>query len=326
MAVDTETELWSWLLFDAGLKTYTAKQLLTLLQDHNISLVELRQMAPAEIMAKGFGLYQSTLSQNPTLKKVTSAIRWNDPLYLKGLHDLEIKYKPALLFFNGNLALLERPVFYFLPGEITPPTAELLAGVVELLLDSSLLPAAFAGSPQERLLMDQMLVNDGEALIFTDQGLDHWTPPEEIAQNINAGRILLLSPLPPGTAANPALNLIIQRIVAAAADRWIISSNPGNRTSSDGLSRPTLVLLQDNLPGTPQLPDVRNAMDIEDAIQWLNNSFIVDEELSAGPAEVPVEEKLPPLSTESALHILEQAGTVPEVLRKRLLDSLSKKD
>ncbi|TFG72550.1 MAG: hypothetical protein E4H27_02400 [Anaerolineales bacterium] len=326
MAPDTETELWAWLLFDAGIKTYTAKQLFTLLQDKNISLQELRQMPHSEMTAKGFGSYQSTLSQNPIRKESISAIRWNAPLYPQGLHDLDIKYKPALLFFNGDLDLLARPIIYLLPGETTPPTAELLAGVVELLLDGSLLPAAFTGSPQERILIDQMMVNDGEALIFIDRGMDRWTPSEEIAQNINAGRIIALSPMPPGTAASPALNPIIQRIGAAAANRWVISSNLEKRAPADGLSRSTLHLLPDNVPGTPQLPAVRTAGDIEEAIHWINNSFIPDEEQTAGQTEVPVEEKLPPLSSASALQILEQGGTVPEVLRQRLLDAISKKD
>lgn len=319
MSSDIETALWARLLFGAGLKTYIAKQLLCLLHEKNLTLEEIIRMPSSQSSSMGFGPYQSALSQMPVGRPDTSAIRWNESLYPQGLHDLETKYKPALLFFSGALELLARPIIYLQPGELSAKGEELLPGLADILLDGSLLPAVFTGSPQENILIEQMSYSDGEVLIFVDQGLDRWTPSAEVAQHMHAGRIVALSPMPPGAEANPPLIPIIQKIGAAVAHRWVISSRYDNHSQYDSLSRSTLLLLSNTTPGAQQLPDTETAVDIADAIQWLNNTFNSDTEQSVGKEEVIAETNLPPISSEQALHILELGGKVPEALRQRLL-------
>jgi len=319
MSSNKETALWAWLLFDAGIKTYRAKQILSLLQEKELTLEELIQLPSGQLLTVGFDPYKGVLSRTPTVRPCVSAIRWNESPYPQGLHELTIKYKPALLFFTGSLNLLKRSIIYLEPGKISPKAEDILPGIVDLLLDGSILPAVFTRSPQEEILIKQMAYSEGEALIFVDQGLDQWTPSEEILDHIQAGRIVALSPMPPNAKANPTLTPIIQRIAAASANRWVISAPHYNRLQNAGFNRPALLLEPNRTPASQQLPDSENAVDISDAIDWLNNASILPTQQTTVKKEKTLSERLPPQSSKQALHILERGGKVPEALRQRLL-------
>ena len=328
-----ETTLWAWLIFDAGIKSYQAKQILSLLREREHTLETLFRTPLDELTSMGLSEYTSLLSHPPTPRQYPQAIRWNESLYPQGLHDLTLKQKPALLFYRGSLNLLSRPIITLEPGGITPQAADLLAGIVDILLDEHLLPAVFTESPQEEILLELMSYSEGEALIFVDQGLDLWQPTDEVLKHIQNGRLVAISPMPPKAKSNPALKAIIQRVASAAASRWVISTSHTSSSTYTGLKRPVLQLDTGDVSGIVQLPDSVTASDISDAINWLQNSEVlfVDQTTSVDGTQVVEKllsqgDTLPPIPSDKALQILEMGGTVPEALRQRLVGNKTDTD
>ena len=326
MSESRETDLWAWLLFAAGIKTYQAKQLLLLLSEKSLSLDVLIKTPANERASMGFGVYTDILSQPTILPEIPPAIRWDEPLYPQGLQELSLKEKPALLFYKGAADFLSRPIIFLEPGELSGASRELLIGVIEILLDGSLLPAVFSQSPQEEVLLELMSYSDGEALIFLDQGFEQWQPTDAVAQHVHTGRVVILSPMPPAAKSSPVATAIIKRIASTAAARWIFSSNqPGRRTQTE-VRRP---LLQLNVDGQAELLQGSESMlaaDISDVINWLQDSPAthanyseVQNETLINEALARQEESLPPINTEKALEILEMGGSVPDALRQRLM-------
>jgi hypothetical protein len=324
---DSETTLWIWLLFHAGIKTFQAKQLLSSLSVQDMTLSTFIRTPSEKRLSLGFDEEHALISQPAGASVYPPAIRWNEELYPQGLHDLPLKIKPAVIFYQGTSDLLSRPIIYLEPGEIPDNNLELVTGMVELLLDSEWLPAVFVGSPQETILIDLMTHNAGEVLIFLDRGVEQWRPVDKVAHFMHQGRILVLSPLPSHTPATPALTIILRQIASAAACRWVASSGVTLENRQAEINRPALQLHANGSPEGIALRGVKIAVNIPDAIAWLvvsrqslqNPALTPEGNLTVSP-ELPDNDNLEPISADNALEILESGGNVPDILRQRLME------
>jgi len=218
-----ETQLWAWFLFSAGFAPQRAKTLLSAWDQRGLTLRDVLQALPAQAAALGLTPEEAAKLRPPHELPEVAALRWNEPLYPLGLHQLPFKLRPALLFYTGELSLLMRPIIYLAPGPLDDETRELLQETVGILLGEKLLLAASRESPQAALLLEEMLASEGEALLFAKQGLAHLTLPAQEQALLQAERLLILSPLPPATPPNPAWDDVLQQVAVGAALRHVYS-------------------------------------------------------------------------------------------------------
>jgi len=309
-----ETQLWTWFLFNSGLSPQRAKVLLAQWHSRNLSLQAALDMLPAQTQRLGLTKDEARTLTPPQNFSELPALRWNEGLYPQGLQELPLKLRPALLFYTGDSQLLSRPIVYLYPDPLLPNTEEMLREIISLLLGENLLLAAFHDSPQAGLLLQEMNDSEGEAMLFVREGLDQLVLPQQIQAFVKEERLVIVTPLPPGSKPKPAWGPVLEQIAIAAARRCIATTPPSEQSTS---SKPTLLL--SDCPVTPQahLHVADNPME---ALVWLTDI----PGLSPGPdpqaplsAQPPTPE--PALTPEDILRTLETGGQVPDVLRKRLI-------
>ncbi len=301
--------LWYWFLFESGLSTQRAKELLTQWQDEGERLEELLTLPPQAKAQHGLAPREIAQLEPPeTLPEVT-AVQWDAPLYPAGLRQLPLRLRPALLFTAGPAPLLARPLLYLPPLPLTEQEGELLQEAIGLLLGEGLLPATLAGSPQATVLLQELTHAEGEGLLFVRSGLERHPISPEAKALIENGRLLLVSPLPPTTPEHPDLAPVLAQVEGAAAKRCLLI---GTFLETPCPPAKSLHLVP---PGTPPRPDLRQVEDPAEVLLWLSDL----EPPSTGtlPEPQPGVEAAP-LSPEETLNILEQGGAVPRVLRERL--------
>lgn len=314
-----ETALWTWFLFHAGLSPQRAKTLLESWDQRGLTLRAVLEALPPQANALGLTPEEAAKLRPPRDLPDGAALRWNEPLYPLGLRQLPLKLRPALLFYTGELSLLMRPIIYLAPGPLDAETQELMQETVSILLGESLLLAAFRESPQAALLLEEMTASEGEALLFAKQGLARLTLPEQEHALVQAGRLLILSPLPPTTPPNPALDDVLQQVATGAALRTVYNSPP--EKTEPGVT--ALLLTASPTAHAPQ--NLRVVTHAAEAALWLTERPVAPAnaalptptaassfDLTADPPTDP-----PPTPAE-ALRVLEKGGRVPEALKKRL--------
>lgn len=313
--MDNETQLWAWFLFSAGIAPQRAKMLLSEWEQRDLTLRAVLDKLPAQAGALGLTPDEAAKLRPPSDLPDVTAVRWNEAHYPLGLRQLPFKMRPALLFYTGELSLLLRPIIYLTPGPLDDESQELFQETVGILLGENLLLAAFRESPQAVLLLEEMAASEGEVLLFAKQGLAQLVLPEQEQALLQAGRLLILSPLPPTASPNPAWDDVLQQVAAGAALRKVYSSATTLPTDPDAANS-TLLLAASAPPRTP--PGIHIAGTAIEALMWLT-------ELPAAPVNAPpsssfTSEPLPgPSPTPAeALRILEKGGRVPEALKKRL--------
>ncbi len=316
-----ETHRWIWLLFRTSLPAQRAKALLYRWHRQGLTVEEVLRRLPGQAQALGLTAEEAAALRPPERFPEVAALRWDEPTYPAGLRDLPLKLRPAVLFYAGRADLLLRPRIYLPPTVLTPEAHPLLHEAVSILLGEELLPATFRESEQAALLMDEMEIGEGEILLFTRSGLDQVELTEREQELVDAGRLLLVTPLPPETGENPAWEAVLQQLARASVDRCITTDLAAATSES---APPTLLLSEGSL--RQELP--ATVMSIEDPallIPWLADVTAVspDRPPMATPAgetgelltELPPE---PPPTPEEALRTLQSGGQVPEVLRRRL--------
>jgi hypothetical protein len=321
-----ETQLWTWFLFNAGLAPQRAKTLLSAWDQRGLTLHTVLEALPAQAAALGLTPEEATRLHPPDKLPDVTALRWNEPLYPLGLHQLPFKLRPALLFYTGDLSLLMRPIIYLAPGPLDDETRELLQETVGILLGENLLLAAFRESPQADLLLEEMAASEGEVLLFAKQGLAHLTLPEQEQALLQDGRLLVLSPLPPNASLNLTWDDVLQQVAASAAMRCVYS----HAAALNKIENHANTLLLAASPGIRAPQGVRVVTNATEAALWLTELPAVPASTaqqstpmsSSSPsaslelaAEPPAD---PPPSPAEALSVLEKGGRVPEALRKRL--------
>jgi hypothetical protein len=325
--VSRETQLWYWFLFGETLSTQRAKELLTKWIEDEQTLEETLRSFPNAPQAETLRPEERRRLRPPDNLPAISAVRWNEDVYPTGLHRLPMKLRPALLFTRGSAALLQRPIVYFPPAEI-PEEAQLpVREALSLLLGESLLPAAVHDSPQAALLIGEMAAAEGEALLFVRAGLPQVTPTERETRLIEQERLLLVSPLPPETPANPRWDSVLAQVEASSATHCILTGASPTPLSIPDQTPPTAWLTEETVAGEASVSVER--VSPADLLMWLTGAQASKDDEKTETAQPTLSEAArplgangptePPPTPEETLDILKQGGDVPAVLRNRLL-------
>ncbi len=314
--MDEETKLWAWFLFGAGLAPQRAKTLLYEWEQRGLTLQAVLEKIPTQAKLLGLSAEETAKLHLPHELPEVTAVRWNEPLYPVGLHTLPLKLRPALLFYSGDPTLLMRPIVYLAPGILDAETQQLLQETIGILLGENLLLATFRGSPQATLLLEEMSVGEGEVLFFVKQGLAQLVLTAQEQTLLQAGRLLILSPLAPGALPNPALDDILQQVAVGAALRQVCSNTASLPTTPE-VAANTLLLSATNRAPLPH--GIHSVESAPEALMWLLESPTTPVGPSPSLSSASEPFPAPPPTPAEALRILEKGGRVPEVLRKRLL-------
>jgi hypothetical protein len=309
-----ETARWYWLLFESGLSTLQAKRHLHRWQQQEISVREVLDRLPDRHRDVGLTREEARRLKPPASPPTVRALRWNAPHYPDGLHDLPLKRRPALLFGEGNFELLARPIVTFLAERPNEDEMAMLREAMSVLLGENLLLAALANTVEAELLLEEMAYSDGEILLVPPSGMDAYEVTEMETSYIDAGRLVLATPLPPSIPANPELVPLLRQITSAASARRIVVSPAGGYDAGEP-ARPTLALTPTPPSTTP--PRVKATDNAADVLLWVQDP---DQDLQSTPHPATAQDEAPgtPLSPEQTLTLLEQGGDVPPALRARL--------
>jgi hypothetical protein len=253
---------------------------------------------------------------------------------------LPLKTRPALLFYQGAATLLSKPLLYFVPGALATDNEERVRETLALLLDEPVLVAAFEGSPQAGLILEEMAAAEGEMLLFVRSGLKRRSSTEPESRLIAQERLIVLSPLSPETQYQANFDTVLQQVAWYASDRVILTAEGGFQgLPSEWLeTKPVLALGAPPMPPSISSRGVRS-MDATDVLSWIEGFPPVSQPDESTSAVMPRlqapgtqdssatdealtldnEPLLPPLSPDEILKTLGQGGTVPEVLRRRIL-------
>lgn len=320
----TETQLWTWLLFGGALKPQRAKVLLSEWESHGLTLQHVVRRLPADATVLNLTHDEAAKLRLPPQLPDTAAVRWNEPLYPQGLRDVPFKLRPALLFCSGEISLLMRPIIYFAPGNLSEDTKERLLEVVGMVVGENLLLAAFEDSPQAAMLLEELAASEGEILLFARQGLDQEVRSEQEQRLLDAGSLLRLTPLPPGSRANPAWNSVLEQVALATATRCIFSDP--HSLPEPTPAAPSILL---TMTGTTQMPGIQVVTNATDALTWLLDvpaappsrpGQSTPRPSTTRPGQALTTSDLePPPTPGEMLRTLEKGGSVPEALRRRLL-------
>jgi len=330
-----DAALWAWFLFAGGLPTQRAKTLLGTWHAQSLTLQDALARLPDDAAALGLAPAEAMRLSPPEALSELQALTWHASLYPAGLNRLPVKLRPALLFYCGEPTLLRRPIITLAPGSLDEGAQDHLREVVNLLLGEELLLAAYEGSDQATLLMEEMTYSQGETLLFANAGLEARDASGAESQLLADGRTLILSPLPPAAPHRPAWDTILTQVALAAADRIILSGNTAQQAHAvTGLgSTPTLAL--SDIPPDVRVPaaQVPNKTQVTDApadvLLWVESLFPVQKlpEGTAGQTTatadistyaLPEDDLGPAPSTEEILATLSKGGSIPEALRRRL--------
>ncbi|MFP4395844.1 MAG: hypothetical protein ACLFTI_11330 [Anaerolineales bacterium] len=316
------TALWYWFLFESNLATQRAKTLLAGWQKRDLSLEDVIARLPQE--AQSLGLTPQEARQLRPPASISSiapdAVGWDEPLYPGGLRDLPLSHRPALLFYRGARAPLQRPILYLPPAPLDTAdegTRELLQETLGIVLGEEYLPAAFHGSEQATLLLDAMHTIAGEVLFFTYAGLENIDLSKQERAYLADERLILATPLPPQTPANPAWESILRQTAEAAAARCL-GHDLASIQQNEKLRRPTL-LIRNEAPEGDLPAHIHVAATPTDVLLWLAGASETPEPASAGADDLLASPSEPPPTPEETLRILEAGGDVPDAIKKRLL-------
>lgn len=339
-----EAGLWAWFLFESGLGTQRAKELLSAWQSRSWSLAAALERAPMDAALLGLTPSEARQLSPPGLPPVVDALPWDDRLYPVGLSRLPIRLRPALLFYQGDPTLLMRAIVYLAPAPLELDDRERLREIINLLIGEDLLFAVYEGSPQSELLLEELAYGQGETVLFAEAGLEAREASRLELRLMEEDRLLVVSPLPPKTICRPALTVVLQQVAAAAADRMILSGAGARRPNNVvGLAGTPALAVSSTPPETPVPPNVHLVEAPAGALAWIGpglslgetadgadrpGSAVATADRSAGSYQesgtaaygLPEEDLGPPPSLDEIIDTLSQGGKIPEALRKRLAD------
>jgi len=318
----TEAQLWTWFLFGGALPTARAKSLLYEWQQRGLTLAMALEQAASQAPKLGLTPEEALKMRPPATVPEQTALTWNAPGYPAGLRLLPLKVRPALLFYLGAVDLFARPILYLPPVAIAPEAYDDLRETLSLLAGEYFLPAAFRNSAQAALLLEELETTEGELLLFARQGCERITLSATEQALLDAGRLLVVTPLPPTAESNPAWDSVLEQIAAATAGHCITTATTFEQVP--GAAPATILLAAEDT--TFSIPEGMQRADTPaDVLTWLLEMPLPDMPVASpnviaeplGDFAMPLD--LPPLAPADALRTLETGGRVPEILRKKLL-------
>jgi len=311
------------------LPTQRAKALLDAWHAQSVTLQAALARLPGDVAVLGLTPAEAAQLSPPDALPELQALTWDAALYPMGLNRLPVKLRPALLYYRGEPTFLSRPIITLAPGSLDQGPQDHVREVINLLLGEELLLAAYEGSDQATLLMEEMAYSHGEILLFANAGLRARGPSGTESRLLGDGRMLVLSPLPPTAIHRAVWDSILTQVALAASDRVILSGGQAQQPHTVAGLGSTPILA---LSGTP--PDVRVPANIQvtdapaDVLLWVESLF-PEHELEGISGQttatthvpsyaLPEEDLGPAPSTKEILATLGEGGTIPEALRRRL--------
>lgn len=298
--MNEETRLWGWFIFNSGLRPPRAKALLARWQAQGMSLAAVLEQLPQAAARWGLSPDEAaTLRPLPAELPEVSALRWDEPLYPRGLKTRLVEVmRPALLFVTGAASLLQRPLVYLPPEALDEAAQEAAREVVGMLVGEAVLPAVFEGSPVAELVLDELATTEGEVLLWLRGGSDSWKPTPLQQALLEAQRLVALTPLPPPAPDIPQWMPFLEQVALAAADFVVFHQG-----------------VEEALAGVPHT----RYGEPERLAAWLDDAAPLSVPPMPAPPTVMVVEPDPPLDPKEVLNRLEKLGRVPPSLRERLL-------
>lgn len=292
------TRLWVWFIFNSGLRPPRAKALLARWQAQGVALETVLNQLPQAAAQWGLTPDEAQgLRPRPAVLPDVPALRWDEPLYPRGLKlRLAEVMRPALLFVQGATHLLTRPLIYLPPEDLDEAAQEMAREAVGMLAGEPVLPAVFEGSPVADLLLEELQATEGEVLLWLRGGSESWTPTPHQQALLAEQRLIALTPLPPPAPAIPEWMPFLEQVALAAAEFVVF-----HRGVEEALG---------------SLPHARYG-ELERLASWLD-SAAAPSVLPESPAATSAEETAPPLDPQEVLAKLERVGRVPPKLRQRL--------
>ncbi len=294
-----DTRLWVWFIFNSGLRPPRAKALLARWQAQGASLAAVLAQLPQAAAQWGLSPDEAqALRPVPAELPDVPAVRWDEPLYPRGLQRrLAEVMRPALLFVAGAASLLQRPLVYLPPELLDEAAQDAAREALGMLAGEPVLPAVFEGSPIAELLLEELATAEGEMLLWLRGGRDSWTPTLAQQALLDAGRLVALTPLPPPAPAIPEWMPFLEQVALTAAD--------------------FVLFWQGDEAALGALPHARYG-ELERLAMWLETAA-APSATAPGAVTAPVEEPpAPELDPAEVLAKLERVGRVPKSLRERL--------
>jgi len=267
------------------------------------------------------------------------AVTFAGPGYPQALTDaLDPLHRPALLFLWGNLDLLTEPGVAILGDDnASAVVADFARQVAWLLAADDVNLVLQPGNPVGDAALAGVLEAEGMATVVVPQGLLSFQPGPELADRLERGRVLLLSPIEPSLGYEPGLAGPCLRVAAGLARQLLVVAarrgDPVWGVAQDALALGRMVYMA---PGVVPADD-RRALITAGAVPVSDPGAAAEKIVrrladvaSVGPADasaepVPTasaeaipEEEPAPLEPEALIHLLERSGRVPEQLRRRL--------
>ena len=147
------------------------------------------------------------------------------------------RFGPVTTFTRGNLALLDEPFVAFVASQGARgdgPAPQDLEALGERGCDPPLPPPVISTftSPQEREALRRLLANKRRIIAVCPGGIPAVLPPA-IAESVDAGRMLLLSPVESGTGVNKQRAIWCNEYVIRRAKKvWCGTITPGGTLES----------------------------------------------------------------------------------------------
>ena len=347
-----EQALWLALLSDDGLDRAAAKSALyQLTVIDQLSLTECAEMTVAALQALLPDYAPEELARWPlafgrALSARERLSRWGDqgismltrasPLYPEGLAErLPERWLPYLLFYMGDLRLLDRPMLY--ASGSGAPTNETADWTRSLVPHVSSLPLCCVGvytQGVERLVLDAMASKEGSTILMLPLGLDHAAPILKTSQPAMKRQArLVLSPYLPDTDYTQALGRASRRLATALSDVLMLIDPDESPAAWPGLSdhqrRGGQVLLHSSDQSGQRDAWVENGAisvsELAQAVTLLTVDLGLDMEHDPVAPEIGAVDASASAvyfdTADSAIATLTAAGRVPEGLRRRLRDA-----
>ncbi len=325
-----ETDVWRWLLFEAGLSRRRAREII--LQSAQSNALALFWQAGADILAQQLALsedeqrrVQQALADWPQLQARFDAerraglmtLRINQIDYPAALfRHLDATRRPLLLFLRGEPALLDLPTVLPVAGASPQETA--VARALDALADlaaEGAAPLLLARSGFEARLAKAFLDVGIPFILVIPQGLAAYVPPSGLQRALDAGQVLLISPFQPDWTPAGSDNPMLPHAEAFAiplADALLLLSAPApEHTATQPCFRLPGIEACENCPNC-----YTNTDDLLVALAEIPAPLPANQ--PAAPPVEPIESELPPLTPEEILSTLSQGGRIPPALAKRL--------